>query len=238
MFVLPSRIEGTVLAPPSKSVMVRVAAAALLADRTTILNPSHCDDARSCLRVIDGLGAKVRASNDVVRIEGGLRPRANVLDCGESGLTLRMFIAVAALAGEALTVTGRPALLRRPTTDVETPLRHLGAECATRNGYPPVQVRGPLRGGETVVDGTETSLSLPTPAGGPEGVAGTLTSEGLQPLEGEFANQDVCAWIQTFLDALPGQKERIGCGEERDIDVGWRAAMAALEGLDGREINK
>jgi hypothetical protein len=24
-------------------------------------------------------------------------------------------------------------------------------------------------------------------------------------------------------------------GEERDIDVGWRAAVAALEGLEGRE---
>ena len=27
-------------------------------------------------------------------------------------------------------------------------------------------------------------------------------------------------------------------GEERDIDVGWRAAVGALEGLDGREISK
>ena len=27
-------------------------------------------------------------------------------------------------------------------------------------------------------------------------------------------------------------------GEERDIDVGWRAAVAALEGVDGREMDK
>ena len=26
-------------------------------------------------------------------------------------------------------------------------------------------------------------------------------------------------------------------GEERDIDVGWRAAVAALEGIDGREVS-
>jgi hypothetical protein len=25
-------------------------------------------------------------------------------------------------------------------------------------------------------------------------------------------------------------------GEERDIDVGWQAAVAAIEGLDGREV--
>ena len=27
-------------------------------------------------------------------------------------------------------------------------------------------------------------------------------------------------------------------GEERDIDVGWRAAVAAIEGLEGREVTK
>ena len=51
----PARIDGVLRAPPSKSVMLRVTAAALLAAErtTTILNPSHCGDALSGLRVAE-----------------------------------------------------------------------------------------------------------------------------------------------------------------------------------------
>ncbi|MHC4133426.1 MAG: 3-phosphoshikimate 1-carboxyvinyltransferase [Planctomycetota bacterium] len=160
--VLPSRIDGALVAPPSKSVMIRVTAAALLAGgaRTRISNPSLCDDALSGLRVAEGLGASVEVSDGEVTIEGGLRPARRLLDCGESGLCLRMFLAVGALWGGELTLTGRGPLLRRPTTAVEGPIRALGARCRTRNDLPPVSVCGPLRGGEAIVDGALSSQFL------------------------------------------------------------------------------
>jgi 3-phosphoshikimate 1-carboxyvinyltransferase len=160
--VRPSSIDGALLAPPSKSVMLRVIAAALLngEEPTRILNPSLCDDARSGLRVAEALGATTRVWPAEVVIEGGLRARQRTLDCGESGLSLRMFLAVAALAGEELTLTGRPALLRRPATAVEAPLAALGARCRTEAGFPPVVVRGPLHAGEAEVDGSLSSQFL------------------------------------------------------------------------------
>jgi len=160
--VHPSRIEGVLDAPPSKSVMLRLTAAALLAEggMTRIRNPSRCEDARAGLRVAAALGASVSDSPLEIAISGGLRPRRRVLDCGESGLSLRMFAAVAALSAEEVELTGGPALLRRPAGPVETTLRDLGAEGRTRDGYPPVVVRGPLRGGEAAVDGSGSSQFL------------------------------------------------------------------------------
>jgi 3-phosphoshikimate 1-carboxyvinyltransferase len=160
--VHPSRIEGTLVAPPSKSQMLRITAAALLAEgqRTRILNPSLCDDGVAGLLVAEGLGASVSISPDEVVIVGGLRPRTGLLDCAESGLCLRMFAAVAALRPEEIEITGRPSLLRRPAAMIEGPLRALGAVCRTREGFPPIFVRGPLRGGAAVVDGTVSSQFL------------------------------------------------------------------------------
>ena len=158
----PARIDGVLRAPPSKSVMLRVTAAALLAAErtTTILNPSHCGDALSGLRVAEALGAEVTIRPDAVTIEGGLRLREGLLDCGESGLCIRMFTAIAALGDEEITLTGQGSLLRRPTTAVEETITALGAECRTRDGRPPVTVRGPLKAGEAVVDGAVSSQFL------------------------------------------------------------------------------
>ena len=154
--IKPSTIEGEIVAPPSKSVMLRVTAAALLAGKTptTILNPSHCVDAVSGLRVIEALGAESEVEHDAVRIVGGIRPRHPILDCGESGLCLRMFTAIAALASEELTLSGTGSLLRRPTTTVQSTIAELGAFCRTNSCRAPILVRGPLLGGEAQVDGS------------------------------------------------------------------------------------
>jgi len=157
-----SRIDGVVAAPPSKSVMVRVLAAALLAgpEETTIENPSFCGDARSAIRIVRALGGTVRTAPDRVVVTGGLAPRETVLDCGESGLCLRMFTAIAALTSREITLTGNDALLMRPATAVECPSEMLGATCRTEAGHPPVVVKGPFDGGNALVDGRLSSQFL------------------------------------------------------------------------------
>jgi 3-phosphoshikimate 1-carboxyvinyltransferase len=71
-----------------------------------------------------------------------------------------MFTAIAALTSHEITLTGNDALLRRPATAVEAPSEMLGATCRTVAGHPPVTVRGPLRGGEALVDGRLSSQFL------------------------------------------------------------------------------
>jgi 3-phosphoshikimate 1-carboxyvinyltransferase len=160
--VSPSTIDGEARAPASKSVMQRAAAAALLAGRkpTRILNPSYAEDGLAALRVIEGLGAEVTAGPSEVVVSGGLSPRTAELDCGESGLCLRLFSAIAALWPGPLLLTGGASLLARPADMIEAPLRALGAECGTNGGRPPVAIRGPLRGGRAEVDGSVSSQFL------------------------------------------------------------------------------
>jgi 3-phosphoshikimate 1-carboxyvinyltransferase len=161
-FVAPSRIEGEVQAPPSKSLMLRAVAAAVLTEgrAVSVDNPSYCADAESALAVAEGLGAAVRREAGRVVIESGVRPASRVLPCGESGLVLRLFPAIAALRGEEFVFEASGSLALRPVGMLEAPLRALGAACQTRDGYAPVTVRGPLRGGRAVVDAGLSSQAL------------------------------------------------------------------------------
>jgi len=54
-----------------------------------------------------------------VRIEGASRVSAKYIDCGESGLCLRMFSPIAALSNSKTVVAGRDSLLKRPITMME-----------------------------------------------------------------------------------------------------------------------
>lgn len=156
--VKPSGIEGALTAPPSKSMMQRaVAAAALAPGSSVLLNPSSCDDALAALGIAEGLGAEVRRGGTSVKIKGGGRPRGHRLACGESGLCMRLFSPIAALFDRSFTLTGRGSLVARSVGTLEEPLKALGARCQTHRGFPPVTVRGPIRGGEVNVDGSMSS---------------------------------------------------------------------------------
>ncbi|MCU0284790.1 MAG: 3-phosphoshikimate 1-carboxyvinyltransferase [Acidobacteria bacterium] len=158
-----SEIKGTVAAPPSKSMMQRALAAALLTEGTTkILNPTFCNDSLAALQVIEALGAKVTPGKDEVKVTGGVKPvvPGTVLNCGESGLAIRMFSPVASLWHEELMLTGEGSLLTRPMEMIEGPLKELGVAVTTANGCPPLKIKGPLLGGEAEVDGSVSSQFL------------------------------------------------------------------------------
>ena len=159
--IQPSPIRGSRTAPPSKSVMIRTLAAALLAEGASrIENPTFCDDARAALDVIRQLGATVTETADAVDVTGGLRPTGEPIHCGESGLAARLFTPIAALSDRPLEVRGTGTLLRRPMGMVVDALNHLGATCSSHDGRLPIQVQGPLRGGWVDLDAGVSSQTL------------------------------------------------------------------------------
>ncbi len=159
--VYPSQISGVVTANPSKSHMQRVIVACLLAGgRSVISNPSFCDDAKATLSVTVDLGAKVKNKKNRVIISGGFDPVGNTLNCGESGLGLRMFSAVAALSEKEITLVGQGTLKSRSVEMIEKPLTDLGARVTLKQGKLPVTVCGPITGGKTIVDGSLSSQFL------------------------------------------------------------------------------
>lgn len=157
--ILPGRVEGALTPPCSKSYAQRALAAALLAEGETVLrNIEFCDDTRSAMRCIEALGAEVRREgDDILHIRGGLTPRADRLPVGESGLATRLFTPVAALCDRTISVEGEGSLLHRPMGMMAAPLRRLGVEVRDNDGFLPIALRGPIRGGETEVDGSVSS---------------------------------------------------------------------------------
>lgn len=159
--VYPSQISGVVTASSSKSHMLRAIVAGMLAGgRSVISNPSFCDDAKATLSVAVDLGAEVKVEKNRVIISGGFDPVKNTLNCGESGLGLRMFSAVAALSGKEITLVGQGTLKSRSVAMIEKPLTDLGVRVTSKQGKLPVSVCGPLTGGKTIVDGSLSSQFL------------------------------------------------------------------------------
>lgn len=152
-------IRGTIAPPSSKSYAQRAIALALLAEGRSILrNIEFCKDTRSALKCIEALGAKVEYIDDsTIAIEGGLKPQSSTLNVGESGLATRLFTPIASLNPTPITIEGEGTLLYRPMTMMIEPLRQLGVQVRDGGGFLPIEVQGPMHGGDITVDGSVSS---------------------------------------------------------------------------------
>lgn len=161
IIINPSVVRGDIIAPASKSSMQRAVAAALLAEgNSELLNPSLSDDSLAAMRVAEQLGAKVTIAENAIHIQGGFNPRSMSVDCGESGLGVRLFSAIAALGNSMITVTGQGSVLSRPMDDSVNYLRSAGAFAESNSGFLPLRVKGPLKGGTAFLDGSVSSQFL------------------------------------------------------------------------------
>lgn len=164
--IKPSSIDGILVASASKSVMQRACALALLhAGITLISNPGISEDDKAALDIIQQLGARVteKESGELeIRSYGfkALQDDSLTIDCGESGLSIRMFTPIAALADSSITMKGRGSLLKRPMLFFESVLPQLGVFITTTGGHLPLQVRGPLEPRDIRIDGSLSSQFL------------------------------------------------------------------------------
>ncbi len=161
-FIHPSEPGGTIPAPPSKSMMIRAVAAGFLSPAgTVILNPSFCEDALSALNLVQDLGSRVHAAANRIKMTGRPEtPESRRLNCGESGLCIRLFSPIAALYRGAFQITGKGTLLSRPMRELEPAFHSAGACCFTKNGTPPLYLTGPVQGGRIHINGRTGSQIL------------------------------------------------------------------------------
>ena len=154
-----SRLRGELRLPGDKSISHRALLLAAIAEgESRIAGAGDGADVRSTAAVIEALGAVVERASDgrptvdyrvVSPGANGLREPDDVLDCGNSGTTLRLTTGM--LAGLPLTavLTGDASLRRRPVARIIEPLRSMGAVLHARrhDSLPPVTVVGrtPLR---------------------------------------------------------------------------------------------
>lgn len=160
--IQPSVLSGEIWAPASKSSMQRACAAALLAGGTTVVrNPGHSNDDRAAMDIITRLGAQLRPQGDELVIESkGIVPVDDQVNCGESGLSIRMFTPLAAMAKQRITITGSGSLMTRPMDFFDEVLPQLGVQVKSNAGKLPLEVTGPVQPTNITVDGSLSSQFL------------------------------------------------------------------------------
>lgn len=112
------------------------------------------------MRIAEGLGANIESMPNGLKIKGSGRLKERILNCGESGLAIRMFSPIAALFPDEIKMTGTGSLRTRPMKMIEDTLTQLGARCSSNNGLLPLIIQGPLKGGFCETDGSVSSQLL------------------------------------------------------------------------------
>jgi 3-phosphoshikimate 1-carboxyvinyltransferase len=160
--VQPSKISGTIYAPASKSAMQRACAAALIRKGKTIIhNPGNSNDDKAALDVIQQLGAKITMDGSQLIIDSeGINPVSSNLNCGESGLGIRMFAPIAALSDHDINITGEGSLVNRPMNFFDEVFPKLNIQIRSDNGRLPLNIKGPLHPENIEVDGSLSSQFL------------------------------------------------------------------------------
>ena len=143
---------GSLRMPGDKSISHRYAMlAALAAGRSRFENFAPGADCASTLECVRRLGCAVERGEDgSVMIEGlgaQLKAPAQVLDCGNSGSTMRMLAGILAAQGFESELIGDASLSRRPMKRVIEPLSQMGAQVDSVDGHAPLRINGTrLRG--------------------------------------------------------------------------------------------
>jgi 3-phosphoshikimate 1-carboxyvinyltransferase len=141
--------RGKVSPPPDKSISHRaVILSSLSQGRSMVKNFLRAQDTLSTVRAFRCLGTAIREEGDTLFIEGkglhGLSEPSDVIDCGNSGTTIRLVAGV--LSGNPFfsVLTGDDSLRSRPMARVIHPLGLMGARLLARsdNRYPPLAIRG------------------------------------------------------------------------------------------------
>ncbi len=156
--IFPSKVCGSISAPPSKSMAHRLLICAGLAEGVSrISGIADSQDVLATCECLIALGAKIRRDRDALVIEGTDPRKAEsaLLRCRESGSTLRFFTPLSALSGKTVTLTGTRRLLSRPQEVYE---ELFGKEGLIFNKTEDsLTVRGPLRAGQYTMDASVSS---------------------------------------------------------------------------------
>lgn len=152
--------KGKIAIPASKSDAQRAILLAALANgRSSLINIGKSADELAMLTAVEKLGATVsRLDEKTVNIEsksGELN--LSSLSIGESGLGLRLLTAIMACQGELVSITGDGSLLKRKHDFFETFFPQMGVEVSSNDGFLPISVKGPLKAGNYIVDGSASS---------------------------------------------------------------------------------
>jgi 3-phosphoshikimate 1-carboxyvinyltransferase len=209
-----SRVAGRARAPPSKSYTHRAILAAGYSDRAVVHDPLISADTRATVRAVEAFGGDVETvggdverdtetDDDALEVAGfGGDPSvpSDVIDCANSGTTMRLTTACAALVDGLTVLTGDESLRSRPQGPLLDAIDQLGgrAESTRGNGQAPLVVGGPVAGGSVSIPGDVSSQYVTALL-----MAGAVTEDGIRiELETELKSAPYVDITIEVLDAF------------------------------------
>ena len=154
----PCKLTGTIEAPPSKSMAHRYLIGAALSKKIcTLSGIDFSEDILASIDCLKSLGVKIAVDKDKVTIDpsGFMQAENPVLECRESGSTLRFFIPLTLCLGKSVTLRGSQRLLERPLGVYEDLCREKGFEFCKTHEF--VTVCGKLESGSYELRGDVSS---------------------------------------------------------------------------------
>lgn len=151
--------NGTVNVPPSKSDVHRAIICAAMANGVSRISPvALSNDIKATIGCIKALGADAVLENNVLTVDGTnmYKNKTALLECGESGSTLRFFIPIAAVGNINATFVGKGKLPQRPIGIFTEALPKAGTVCKTEGGLP-LEIKGQLKSGIFEIPGNVSS---------------------------------------------------------------------------------
>ena len=228
--IAQSKIRGQARVPSSKSAAHRaIIAAAIAHGDSKICGVSECADVTATIRAITALGAQVNYDGSCVCVRGIENPpESAVIDCGESGSTLRFMIPIAAAYGVNATFIGHGRLPERPLDDIINALTPLGIEF-TADGKQnlPLKIKGRLCSDKIRIAGNVSSQYL----------TGTLFAQAINGGTVELTTElQSAAYIDMTCDIISkfggtvsvcGGSYAVGgtlCARQMHVEGDWSAA--------------
>ena len=161
--IYPSKLKGEVKIPPSKSMAHRAIICAALSDGLCIIeNIDYSDDIIATIDAMNSLGAKIVKYKDYIEVIGAYgsdekAKESRIIDCNESGSTLRFLVPISLLFKGSSKFIGRGNLGKRPLTTYYNIFERQGIEYSYEEGNLNLVINGELKPGTFEVEGNVSS---------------------------------------------------------------------------------
>lgn len=156
--------DVNIIAPPSKAHTLRaITISSLAKGKSIIRNPLLGEDQLNLIECMKRLGVEICLADNCIFItgtNGRFKPVSDILDVGESGVSMNFLCSLACLAEKEIIITGKESLCRRPIKEVVSGLAQLGCEIEylKKYGFPPVKIKGSMiPGGHATMQGEKSS---------------------------------------------------------------------------------
>ena len=155
-----SKLSGRIVCPANKSYTHRAIFLAALSDGKSIVKKIlRSNDTIATINACRGFGVEVSEVENNVTIKNTINEtvQSSIINAENSGTTIRIAIAIAALSGGNITLTGDESLKKRPMRPILDALETLGIKTESNDGKPPIHINGKIHGNEIFIKGDISS---------------------------------------------------------------------------------